>query len=667
MLSSKKIVICIIFCIVSTFAQIDARSALIQKTEEIRSPNLKTQRSKQCYDLMMLIDGSGQEQVESKNQAIGTALVSSLVEKSFPIIVSRNIVYNVCVQSMSYDPNNTLAKSTIITRASTLLYQINLTDDNWYCYDHPNSEVMLFVPKNYVTQFTDISNKNSNAIMKACGFDTATLKRIDNLSTATLISYIEETNKTKSPKTIPLIKAIESMLLVPYKPNLPTWNIYLTGHGLTNRSIAGLKIDDFFQLLQHFQKIKCSFLHYCSCYAGGYNQNIVKQELSRLNVNFIVSAQGINEEVTYGVDLPSPYNRASYTKFFKRSETFFGKPTQFVKQSIRQKTWQKDPIAEIVSTVIDKNLIDATQPFVYLPATGVFNAITVDKSVKIITKSMAKAYEFENKIMDFTNPEINTIIIYPNYIGIPLKIKAHVAIVSPTQSTDTDIHIFEKIIYQDRLSSIIPNFISFNVKKSLTLFAIKKLECLDYENSQLGDEYTDLISIENMIIAIKEGQLFDKIYALACFNFKEKSFDLGADFEIDVNHKEISSIIFNTYHKKTAEPFLSISRTKNYQNTLHKYLKEKKILPPLKGGIKLVNLITKLESTIDKTTSVQNPGSLQKILLAKQQEAKQCMEAEGLSTKPFEQKQAWSDYFVEKIQAINRYLTETRSAPLKPR
>lgn len=591
----------------------------IQEEEnEIETLQLKSQRLKQCYDLMILIDDT--EAINSKDQSVSRDFIVALVERNFPIIVSRSVVYNVCMQYQSYNPLNYLFLNTrtMGTFNKPLLYSISLTNNDWYCYDHPTADMMLFVPKNYTAQWSTTASDTGNDLMKKCGFVTTHLQKIDFFDPNMLIKHIEGKNKNSSLAKTPIIQSITSMLSTPDKPNQPTWNIYLGGHGTTGLEIAGLLTNDFFELLKSLQKINCSYLHYCSCYAGGINQVAVQKELSSLQVNFIVSTQGINEQSVYGTSISSPPTR--FTNFFNATEMFFGNTKAFVQQ--KQQSQQKDPLAFIVSTIIDKDFLNYSKPFIYLPSAGVFNALTVDQSVKIITNSIARAHEFENKTMNFTDPKIETIIVYPQYIGVPLIIRSGITIVSPMESTPVEIHIFEKIIYQDTLASFLAGFTASNVKFKPVIFAIKQVECLNYKNSGLENASHDLI-LENMIIQLLFAPNINTsvLDSSTLFNFDKETYQLSLKetFEKD---SDIHSIISNKYKNIAAQEISRIKRPAKTSNDLLYDFTSYKLQDYLNKPAKnidrtLSDIIDLLQSAIDTTTIVQKPGSLQNILLKK--------------------------------------------------
>lgn len=168
--------------------QEETEAQRIQKKteEEIVTQQSKAQRSKQCYDLMLLIDDT--ETINTKDQSVSRDFVVALIEGNFPIIVSRSVVYNVSVQYQSYNPLNHLFLNTKAKGAfKPLLYSINLTDNDWYCYDHPAADMMLFVPKKYTAEWSITADDINNDLMKKCGFITTHLQKIDFFDPNTFI------------------------------------------------------------------------------------------------------------------------------------------------------------------------------------------------------------------------------------------------------------------------------------------------------------------------------------------------------------------------------------------------------------------------------------------------------------------------------------------------
>lgn len=572
---------------------------LAQAKTEADTKKMKALRSKKCYDVMIIMDDIKGEKIDSSNPALANELIEALAQKSFPIIVSTNIVYNVCVDKP----------------------EIELHDDAWYCYDHPEADIMLFLPKTYLLNFSNNPiDANTDASIKLAGFNTDHLKKIDLVSYPNLLSYLRDKKIRES--TMPITDAIESLFMMPIQPNAPTWNIYLIGHGKTNQSIAGLHKKDFFALLRCFEKINTSLLHYSSCFSGGANLMEVKEQLAQLNAPFIVSAQGINEDLTYSISTIKSDQTEGYPEFFKRADAFFGDPYAFV-----QTNKEQDPIAFVLSPIINKLTLDYAQPFVYIPAVGVFNALVVDKQVKVITKAITRAHTFENKAIDCTKPDIKTIIVYPNYISVPLKIAPHIAIVSPTQAQvhNIDLHFFEEIISGDTLSSIIFNCVSFNLKYRPTTFAIKKLECFNFTNSELELSNSDRITLENVIIYCGDirndgrNRIFN---VFACFDCNKKSYKVEL-LRNKILEENTADELFKRFETLTCTP---INETAKYPNPIDNLPYALLEYPPLaelltvkgkKTYISCAEIVNAIQE-FNKPDFGNEPDSLKKVILKKQ-------------------------------------------------
>src|SRR4030095_103597 len=484
---------------------------------------------KQCRNLICLFDVRNDEQLFGNNPFVGVHLMNALREKVAPIIVTTDNLRHFCywkthlmevVKNFSFNHLRYFLSNIIMTQ---------LTDKDWYCYAHKKTELMLLIPKNYVAINVSGHENDIHMQMKHCGFDVSNLDKISNVSPATILKYIDSHHRTYNN----IINAFASMF-IKHRDQLINslfWNIYVAGHGViasidrryTAESIAqredelhraialedssvreieqykddlfyleqlsddlkkhgvirsgysaGLKFNDFLQLISFFAKgIRTSYLHYTTCFSGGFNQALLNQELSQINAPFIVSAKGINETAVYG-QLSKVFGSSVFTNFFTAVGQFFCNPIEFVAQ---HKAGKKDPIAEIVSTVVNKHLMDFDQPFVRIPNVGVFNAFSVDKQVKILTNAIVRAHELEGTPIDYTDPEIKTVFVYPSYVGSPLEINEAVAIVSPAPQVAAQketIHVFEKVIYNDQLYAIIANFVSFNARYEPIIFVIKE-------------------------------------------------------------------------------------------------------------------------------------------------------------------------------------------------
>ena len=376
--------------------------------------------------------------------------------------------------------------------------------------------------------------------------------------------------------------------------------------------IAGLPYADFAQLISFFEKgIKTSYLHYASCFSGGSNQALVSKELSEMQASFIVSTQGVNESTTSS----SSYS-GNFTPFFAACQNFFCASDQVV--ATRKSQWfsEKDPIASIVTTVIDKATSDKNQPFVRIPKIGVFNALVVDKQVKLLTNAIARAHELEGTLIDYSDSAIKTILVYPFYVGVPLKVNSHVAFVSPSPQSVKPIqtiHIFENIVYPRVLSSVIANFVSFNTRYEPITFVIKKLRCFDYANSGLGVGDKHFMDISDLIIhitSVKRPDINDlDVVVDALFTFNDKHYLLSTTINELQNSKQPNIERLFTQLKA---PVILLNQT-NLTNLAQKILNTQEI----ENNIVPSRIVELLQEKIGQATRVEKIGELKYALVLK--------------------------------------------------
>ena len=74
-------------------------------------------------------------------------------------------------------------------------------------------------------------------------------------------------------------KSFLSKLFAADRNETTLWSIYMLGHGIIDRYIAGLLVDDFKNTLYFFEhKIRTKILLYKSCFAGGANKESAFQQ-----------------------------------------------------------------------------------------------------------------------------------------------------------------------------------------------------------------------------------------------------------------------------------------------------------------------------------------------------------------------------------------------------
>jgi hypothetical protein len=365
-------------------------------------------------------------------------------------------------------------------------------------------------------------------------------------------------------------------------------------------AIAGIPFDDFSQLLNFFENnINTSFLHYSTCFSGGQNQTFLNDTLSKLEVSFIVSAEGLTEDTIAGSSQKFQATKENSTlviayrnfiNFFNLLNAFFGDTSAFLSMQAAEKKLQKDPIATILSSILPFDFIIKNYPVVRIPSVGIFSAVNVDKSVKLLTNSIAKSYEFEGKMIDFQDPAIDAVVVYPAQIGVTFRIKPETRIVFPTQQKNVaarkSIHIFKKVVCKDSLPGVIASFIASNRNEYKIISSIKELECLNYQGSGLEGNKDQQLIIKNMVITIT-GVYKSNVNIAFMHNNKQYSYSFAIVLQqISSHHRgELRLVKYSI-----SEELVPSKATNNY------------------------NLIAQEVGPVDTTFNVQQPGSLKKVL-----------------------------------------------------
>ena len=695
--------------------------------------------AKKCDDLILIFDPHLNESIDGEQFGLGLIFANALYEKAAPIIVSSNIVENFCFWKTEYkqvledikkEALKTKDFNVIVEKANNLLSQTgvlglvqitvwlsvsvpDLSHNDWYCYIHKQADLILLIPKDYITRRAPQGASGIEAQLEACGLRIADLDKINNVSPESVLNAIKS-KKTSSP--INIIDGFKTMFLIKKSSaeieNASSWDFCMRGHGgpakkkseimqeQANRkshfdvaqklvdearamnnnillshatkylekmqenrdsyspllksienlsdesvvpqtaSIAGVSFDEFVRLMDFCNSsIKTNLFYYCTCFGGGYNQTFVNDMLQKLNVNFIVVAEGLNETVTFAkIETLEPTN---FTRFFGLLENFFGEPTQVIGIKAPQGLL-KDPIATIVGTIANVTRIE-NLPFVRIPAVGIFTALNVDKKVKILTNTTVKAYESEGRTIDLTNQDIQTILIYPKYIQVPLRID-YQSIISPTPQTIDQLykttHIFEEIISNERFDSIVLNFIKLNKSYSQITFVIKKLtiptspQPIENLIIQIAGQLSEgTIKSSINIMYTRGGKTYEKSVELSLGKMTLKDYSNLSEYN-EVAPERISSEAMRFFDKKDTKDLEGISITT------------------------LADVVTHFDTKINKEFGVQKPGALRNVLLLKQLQGLQ----EATTPEALQKQKDWlkeSNKPTEQfVTILNRYATD---------
>jgi hypothetical protein len=381
------------------------------------------------------------------------------------------------------------------------------------------------------TSFSNSSSFSSEDELKACGFHSNIVTRVTNTTPENLLQqlktqpYSAEATKGRQ-QTINTSKFIDNLtaLFIPQKkygklisPDQDTeWDEYISGHGgptylvvgntyqvvPEKGNVVGISLQEFSQLMHFFdENLNVAYLHYTTCFSGGYNQLFVNDILSSLDVDFIVSSEGLGEKETTGIPLAmrfssvQPYIQLQYhpfTDFFTLLRHYIGQPKEFIKI----KEGKKEPVAKIIRA-LNPHETENNQPFVRFPGKGVFGALSISKNTKVLSERMVKEHESEHRPIDMSDKDIGIIMVNPSRINVAINIGNNndCAIVTPTVMTKSHqtIRVFKEINWNIQLQELIFNFVRLNPKMHTQFFVVKKLQ------TQEGNINNLIIKIDGMM------------------------------------------------------------------------------------------------------------------------------------------------------------------------
>ncbi|HLW72579.1 MAG TPA: hypothetical protein VKR54_00850 [Candidatus Babeliales bacterium] len=202
--------------------------------------------------------------------------------------------------------------------------------------------------------------------------------------------------------------------------SIPSFIMCLYGHGLTNRSIAGLSLDGFKKLLNFLEsKIMMQLLVVLSCYAAGFNTHKIYGEMrlgTQQYYSFPIIVQGLNDLAVISesfsfkgnsqnqkIQLISPDD---FVSFFKKAKELEGSYSEIIK-----------PISE--------NFVNNT-PQIKLPGAEWFSVIEGDKKIVSIGSVLAKTRDPQKplNIVNFFKKDPEIILLYTEEIPFGLVINS---------------------------------------------------------------------------------------------------------------------------------------------------------------------------------------------------------------------------------------------------
>lgn len=327
------------------------------------------------FERMIMILDQGEEKEDG---AMTRELLANIVAKSAPMIVPLRIVDG------------------FLGIGDSKLKAPGVDMTEWDISFIKGSPLMLFIPKNDAKRLLENSIEqdslepffNENNLAKELSEKIKErMKSQGEKIDPTMIEAIFKSDKnTPRGHEADKLKTAQRDL---YRSNLPRWNFYITGHGLTNHSIAGLEIKPFQKLLQFFNHVNTNLVAVSSCYAGGVNKNSITTPATEIgfekdSLNYLVALSSVGESVTYTVSesvktmnvapkMNAKY--AEYTDFFKALE------------NPRNPNWLGDALFQLA--INKKGILYAQNiPQILVPRVGVFYAFEPIRMRQVVEKEL---------------------------------------------------------------------------------------------------------------------------------------------------------------------------------------------------------------------------------------------------------------------------------------
>lgn len=261
---------------------------------------------------------------------------------------------------------------------------------------------------------------------------------------------------------------------------IPTWGIYMKGHGKMRESIAGIPLEDFKKVLAFFSgSINTALLIYQSCYAAGLNTEIIfKTETATLQQNypFPIITQAITDAPVMELS-----TRVAIINSKLGIESFTDLAS-FVAAITTNSFSDYRKITEYLFPLLPKEEISlprwANVPQIKLPGIEWFSVLASQKDIVAIGRTLAqsRAPSQPFSIQFFFKTDPKALLIYAPTVPFEIILdgKNLEAIISMIPSDA--IHIFEKISTKKSVSEVVALFgQSIYMLDARKVFLIKQL------------------------------------------------------------------------------------------------------------------------------------------------------------------------------------------------
>lgn len=399
---------------------------------------------------------------------------------------------------------NVLASSPLVSALFHLhtpeIKKMSSNDDNVNCsiYVTLGNEYYLFL-------------FNNNKSLRELGFNDSKFEKIEPGDLWNRL-YGPEGSKTSPLQAARASINVDLLKELFLQDNAASKFIALSGHGMYEKTIAGLTIPHYQELIEFFEKIGCLFLNVLSCYVGG--SNLVEGHKHLLSALTEHEEKNPKKIISYPIVLTGLTDTPTSVSHEKlpNIKGFFADLMSFFRA--RQGTAIVDWYDRPFSTILAHMTMGRTQNFPQIRFPnfrGYFTPVDADKIATFITYPALLAHELKDKHKPLDiKEETELILLYPSVVSVPLQfgsklIKARLGdndkslpfvismihgnaqhvikelrIVNEKSFKNLEIFDSKNIGWHKIFREFKPGF----VRKSKKLFIIKKLVVLDktYEN-----------------------------------------------------------------------------------------------------------------------------------------------------------------------------------------
>lgn len=282
--------------------------------------------------LIFIDDIESDDNPVDKFGIMSSDLLSAIAEQAGPMLASSSLIANISEQQNTdeADPQKLLSSYTailnkhylkrteeeILQRKRIILSVAAFTPEvaqNWVIKE-VNPSLYLLLPQRYLAK-KGISTQQAQTFV-AGGAITQTEQqlglKINHMKTVSVNDIKKQEATSEYPDYfIDSLNAIfvsnSEYAAHQDKKKIPTWAVYINGHGETRHSVAALSLPQFKEFLTFLAtKITTKLLIYSTCYAAGVNaQLIYKDQQSGVDTTypFTIIAQALTDAPTSGLFL----------------------------------------------------------------------------------------------------------------------------------------------------------------------------------------------------------------------------------------------------------------------------------------------------------------------------------------------------------------------------